>query len=149
MALRLKLMKGREMFNKKPEIHYHSHEVNRNETVTSTTTVTENKAPTDESLRLLDEMQKKAADRIIDKHFVKLKDTPFEGFVIQMHMDDYLRGVHYCVMFKLSGKEFKFYYEADKYETNQEYLIKAISDGLSEVMQKELFKVFIESKQVR
>jgi hypothetical protein len=140
------------MFKKKPEVHKHTHGkkvVNINKTIThgeKKVTVKEHKAPTDESLRLLDEMQKKAQDRILEKHYVKLGDNEFGGLVLKMQMDDYSRDTHYCVLFKLHGKEYKFFYEDDGFAATEhelKLLVRGVSEAIQQQVHVELTKAFI------
>jgi methylphosphotriester-DNA--protein-cysteine methyltransferase len=66
-----------------------------------TKTVTEHRAPTDESVRLLKEMEEKAREKIIDSFSVK--DTHFECKFFQ-EMDMTTQEMKYVVIYSMNGK---------------------------------------------
>lgn len=70
--------------------HYHTH------------TVTENRAPTDESVRLLREMEQKSQEQVLKA--IRVQNTEFDGVihVIQHHID--ATTIYKCV-FSLNGKK--------------------------------------------
>lgn len=80
------------------ENHYHHHDVK----------VEEKKAPTDESIRLLNEMQEKALDNLISK--VEVKNNLVEGTVFAFEMARTSAALHHEVMiickFKINGHEY-------------------------------------------
>lgn len=67
------------MFNK---THFHSHD--HSTSVRYPDTIKEVKAPTDESIRLLNEMQQKTLENIVAK--ISVKDNLIEGEVFMMDM---------------------------------------------------------------
>ena len=63
-------------------------------------TVTEKRAPTDESVRLLKEMEEKAREKIIDS--LTVRDTNFECKIIQEK--DMITGyTHFVVIYSMNG----------------------------------------------
>lgn len=73
-------------------------------THTHTTTIVEKRAPTDESIRLADEMREKTLERILDS--IPVKDNVFEGHLVQVAMDpvDWQYTLH--ALFKLNGRKY-------------------------------------------
>jgi len=133
------------LFSTHTSSHTHSH----SETlVPYVKTVHEHKAPTDESVKLLNELQEKAVENIL--HAFKLKDNLIEadGFFIQTSPVDF--NIIFHCKFKLNSNEyyvkekidcFEFRKDIRKYFDNMEYRSAAINliyKKVSEVIAKEL-----------
>jgi hypothetical protein len=89
-------------------------------TVNSNVRVTEEKAPTDESIKLLNEFQEKARENLVDSIHVKnnvfeavalffQNKFPKDGFTMMIKFE--LNGIEYKEKFDIDGME---YYEATK-----------------------------------
>ena len=110
-------------------------------------TVTENKAPTDDSVKLLREMERKAEDNMLDS--VIINDNILNGVSVMSVFNVFGgRAVH--IRFKLNGKDYhvkeviddlnlvmlsrgelyKMLYEAAAKEISREIIIHAIESGI-------------------
>jgi len=67
-------------------------------------TVHEHRAPTDESVKLLEEFKKEAEKNIIDSF--KFNDNKVNGVVIRSHLSVYEPGQKLYIKFTLNGKEY-------------------------------------------
>ena len=63
----------------------------------------EHKAPTDESMRMLDEFKKEAIDNIIDN--IKLKDTVLDTTIVYTSENTISDSIQYYCIFELNGKK--------------------------------------------
>lgn len=88
--------------------HFHSHDNRSYLNFPDTLKVEEKKAPTDESIRLLNEFQEKALDNLIAK--VEVKDNLVTGTVMAFEMARTTAAIQYEIMiickFKINGNEF-------------------------------------------
>ena len=110
-----------------------------------TVTITEHKAPTDESIRLLNEFQEKALKNLIRK--VEIKDNIIDGvlFVFRYNLDPNMRRLIF--RFKLNGQEYEI---EDNYEIGREArnignlqtqeVVKRMVSKLSTIISVYLFK---------
>lgn len=105
--------------------------------------VHEHRAPTDESVRLLNEMQEKAINNIIAKINIEQNFLKAEGIVIRQEL------VSFCpvcyIKFILNGKEHRVSLELklnanDSFDIMiyKEQIVKAIYEKFAEVIAKEL-----------
>lgn len=92
------------------ENHHHSHNQTNN------TTVHEHRAPTDESIRILDEMYEKTVQRIIQQINVKSSVFEIESVFFEKNPVDalykfysvfYINGKQYQVKSEIDGSEFR------------------------------------------
>jgi len=104
-------------------------------------TVTEKRAPTDDSVRLLMEMEDKALDKLVS--ITKLENNFFKA---TWHtFDDYMNGgLNIICRFELNGKEEKFDFKICKFECrNDQELIEKVREKvlerLSRIFTYELF----------
>lgn len=67
-------------------------------------TVNEHRAPTDESIKILNEMQEKAKDNIIKS--IKIEENYLKAVGIYTQQDSINRDLSYCLRFILNGKEY-------------------------------------------
>ncbi len=79
--------------------HHHTHH----------TEIHEHRAPTDESIRLADEMREKALQSVIDS--IKVGDNTFDGQVVQTMNYNFGFDVH--AIFKLNGRKYHAKVELD------------------------------------
>lgn len=110
-----------------------------------TVAITEHKAPTDESVRLLNEFQEKALKNLIKK--VEIKDNIIDGvlFVFRYDLDPNMRRLIF--RFKLNGQEYEI---EDNYEIGREArnignlqtqeVVKRMVSKLSTIISVYLFK---------
>ena len=82
----------------KSQYHFHNHNVR------AETHVTERRAPTDESVRLLKEMEYEAKQKIVES--ITVNNTTFECS-IQMNIDPMNDKSVYWIVYKLNGKQGK------------------------------------------
>ncbi|MCL1653809.1 hypothetical protein M2T28_14395 [Elizabethkingia miricola] len=103
--------------------------------------VKEYKAPTDESIRILNEFEKKSEENIVNKINVKIStiDTVHIGF----SHDPCLYGINHFVKFNLNGEEHKLKYnvEYEEYDNNKCFGIPFnIAEHLIEYMSRAIAK---------
>lgn len=88
--------------------HYHRHSHDNSTHIRYPETIKEIKAPTDESIRLLNEFQEKALDNIITK--VEVKDNFVTGVVMAFDVARSASSIQHEIMiickFKINGQEF-------------------------------------------
>lgn len=87
------------MFNK-----YITNQVTRREHSSSLINITEKRAPTDESVELLKDMEKSALKNIID--IIDVKNNLFSGRIIKLAKID--MSVNFIVKMKINNKEISF-----------------------------------------
>lgn len=109
---------------------------------TSNTYITEKRAPTDESVRLLREMESKAKDEVIKA--VKLPSNEFTG-VVHLMRDAMSCNTNVAVLFKLNGKEHKVFISFDDFEDDDmdkriQKLVCKTSDYLAANILQNIFK---------
>ena len=108
-------------------------------------TVHEHRAPTDDSIRLYDEMRKKAEDAIIAS--VRVKDTHFEG-VIHHYRDFANARLQFRVIYSLNGKKMTTNYdhsERDYSESAEDIYLKIVDAVARDIANEILAKPFAES----
>lgn len=131
--------------------HYHRHDNSTN--IHFPDTIKEVKAPTDESVRLLNEFQEKALDNLISK--VEVKDNMIEGTVMAFEMARTAMAIQHDVIiickFKINGQEFvveKGVSKTELLEGNADKVILNINlylrDYLKSVMLWFMMKKFVE-----
>ena len=113
--------KDKIMFNKTlilpgNQSHYHNHN----------TKVTEKKAPTDESMRLLDEFKKEAKEAVVERGLIKVPSIDAE-IAFMKSVKDFGYEMHYMVV--LNGKKIKGSYDID--ELRDEDMMATIIDKVS------------------
>ena len=97
------------MFNKT----YHQN-VPYTKNVTSIVGITENKAPTDESIRLLNEFEEKVKKNIL--HKVNIKSNTLSGASVSVQNSPFGDSITNLVRFNLNGKDYYFEHDIDKFE---------------------------------
>ena len=97
------------------------------------TRVTEQRAPTDESVRLLKEMEEKAREKIIDSFTVN--DTHFECKFFQ-EMDVVTQEMKYVVIYSMNGKKrtVNVRVEQGVIADNYKKLISAVANDIAHAM---------------
>lgn len=103
--------------------------------------VDEKKAPTDESIRLLMEMEKKAFDNLIDRYYID--DNVLKGSV-HVFRDIFNQRYKIVSQFKLNGKEFRIENEIFEQHFTQEDARKLLYENMA----KEIFLKLIESAEM-
>ena len=98
-----------------------------------TKTTTEYRAPTDESVRLLKEMEEKAREKIIDSFTVN--DTHFECKFFQ-EMDVTTQEMKYVVIYSMNGKKrtVNVRVERDVIADNYKKIISAVANDIAHAM---------------
>lgn len=88
----------------------------------------EKRAPTDESVRLLMEMEAAAAAKVLSA--VRVENTAFQG--VLHHMEDHLTGIRkFRCVFKLNGKQMTASYECDREDFTREVAAVGIRDAIA------------------
>lgn len=98
--------------------HYHSIDSRTSINYPDTVHVHEHKAPTDESIRLMEEFHEKAVKNIIAK--VKVEDNLVNGECFLVEQPCNLKDVKLYFKFKINGKEFTLEKELSRYEIGLE-----------------------------
>lgn len=100
-------------------------------------TIHEHRAPTDESVRLLKEMEEKAKNSFIKK--IHVTDNTFTG-IIYIAKDYYRPNtILACVKFSINGKEYVVNHEYDgSYRLSKEEMMYEFYMDVSKAMAKEL-----------
>lgn len=114
--------------------HSHRHEV----------TVNEHRAPTDESVRLLNEMEQAAKNNLLNS--IVIKDNTLNGVVFYFREDPMLvvGRFKYMAKFKLNGREFRFNGEYEpsnplEFQSNGKHFI--CPDILEQLSQKIMYEL--------
>lgn len=124
--------------------HYHSSSGGGNKKVSINKTVKEERAPTDESIRLLDEFQEKAEDRIIKSFNIQNNDISAGILVLAPQGADYdslyKLTVHY--RYKLNNNTYQGKGQIDKsvYRGDQMEVVRLLFDDMSKVIADGLFE---------
>ena len=75
--------------------------------------LTEKRAPTDASVRLLKEMEEKAQEKVIES--ISIRDCQIECQILKVK--DYMsNGMHYMIVYSMNGKKSKVNVKLDDYE---------------------------------
>jgi hypothetical protein len=132
------------MFDK----HFHSHDRRTIVQQPSKIEVTERRAPTDESVRLLSEMEKAAEARLLGA--VRVETNTVNGLVVFKQASFMADEVRYFVIVNINGREYRAEYPLERSEVMrltrdrqalaEDLLLKAIGNGLSNLIVQELKK---------
>lgn len=125
------------MFNKS----YHTY-VNKSYGGPSEIKVTEKRAPTDESVRLLNEMQKKAFDDIVE--CVQLTNNELTDATYWIYPDHYSFSQRARIRFKLNGKVKDFEFTLPHKLTDKADFQKKIMESIYMEISKEIFSGFVD-----
>lgn len=106
--------------------------------ISASVTVTEKRAPTDDSVRLLNEMERKVLDQIV-KTF-HLRDNDFEAvMMVRQFSLSHPRGELY-VAFKLNGKDYICREEVPRtFGDDQEQVIRKLFEAVGKAVAEEMF----------
>ena len=108
-----------------------------------TTTVTEKRAPTDQSVNLLKEMEAAARQKIVNS--VRVDNTEFKC-VIHSY-ENYIAGTNrFMVIFKLNGKQTDLEIETSTLKTREEtseIIWQKVSESIANQIGRELNKSFV------
>lgn len=125
--------------------HHHSHKTDVIvREVTKNVNVTEERAPTDESVRLLDEFQAKAEERIIKSFNIQTNQISGGILVVAPHSASYDSlfkfVVHY--RYKLNDKTYQGKGTIDKsvFRGDQMEVVRLLFDDMAKVISNELFE---------
>lgn len=117
--------------------HYHRHDNSTH--IRFPDTIKEIKAPTDESIRLLNEFQERALDNLIAK--VEVKDNLVSGTVVAFDMARTTASIQHEIMiickFKLNGQEFvveKGLTRQELWQDNANKVILGINEKLKDYL---------------
>jgi hypothetical protein len=87
--------------------HYHNHSSTNNTYSSASNTTQEHRAPTDDSVRILQETEQAVRDTILSKHMVHLQDTKVEAIALECAYDAMEWKRMFLVGLKLNGREYK------------------------------------------
>jgi GH35 family endo-1,4-beta-xylanase len=104
--------------------------------------VTEKKAPTDESIRLLNEMQEKAFDNIVE--CVQLSNNELNDVTYWMYPDHYSFSEKARIRFKLNGKVKDFEFTFPHKYTDKAEIQRLIMEKIYMEISKDIFNGFID-----
>lgn len=95
--------------------------------INKTVNINEHRAPTDDSVRLLREMEQKANDNVLKS--TKVDNNSFNAVLHQMrdHLSDFDK---YAVIFSINGKKMQVFHNANSWDKKEETLI-SIRDKLA------------------
>ena len=96
--------------------HYHNHKVNIH------------RAPTDESVKLLKEMEEKAEKKITDS--IRVKNSDIE-MVVHHKFDHLNQQDMYTVLYRLNGKKEIVRVNCNEWNNHQEEILKAVSEHIA------------------
>lgn len=103
--------------------------------------ITEKKAPTDESVRLLNEMQEKAQRNIIST--IRIEENCLKAIVVYFQDDIEKDRVKYQIRFNLNGKDHIIDGHINIFELGTELLMSGL-DQRSGIIVKALYKKYSE-----
>jgi hypothetical protein len=110
-----------------------------------TKTVTENRAPTDESVRLLKEMEEKAREKIIES--IAVRDCQVECQILfeRGYVD---RSNHYTIVYSMNGERSKVKVMVHEYEFEaglEKYVAERLRDTLAkDIATKMIGEAFVK-----
>ena len=109
-------------------------------------TVNINRAPTDESVKLLKEFEEKAVENIIDK--IHVNDNSINGLILvkQVQLNPFNHKFYW--KFTLNGKEYRGDVELQLYSWEMRNLVNLLAQEISKVITEELINSFNFSKNV-
>lgn len=118
---------------------FDSYTIERHATEYVTQNIHEHRAPTDESVRLLKELENKAIDKLL--HVVELKNNVFNAtwFIGLDHISLYNKV--YCI-FKLNGLEYKIDFIVKRginFESITEQVYGKLIEKMSEILTLDMF----------
>ncbi len=110
--------------------------------------VTERKAPTDESIRLVREFEEAAWKRVLEVASVQLPDIQVEAVAVtEGYPSAFGNRIH--IIFKLNGKRVDIEIDKPHYLSNPEGFIRALVDGLSKRIAVQLMEHALRSGTVK
>ena len=103
-----------------------------------TKTTTEYRAPTDESVRLLKEMEEKALDKLIDSISIRDSQVDCQILVEKSYID---QTNHYIIVYSINGKKSKIKTMIHEQEIQDRHLI--IAERLRDLLAKDIATTMI------
>ena len=120
----------------------HLHARPRTENVYHNTKVVEERAPTDDSIKLYEEIKEKAFDSIIES--IKIQDNLFNAKALLVK-DPMTFGMKFYYTFRINGEEFKGSDDVD--DMNRSDMIERLYDKLSKALARELIERSLSNKE--
>jgi hypothetical protein len=109
--------------------------------------ITEKKAPTDESLKLLKEMEEKTLNRIVDRHLVNGNGLEIIGITLENHA--WRDEVDYVYGFRLNGRLYSGKIQVGKATLySKEEVIEKVYQNLSQVIASKLIEKTLTTEGV-
>ena len=105
--------------------------------------VTEKKAPTDESIRLLNEFQQKAFDNVVE--CVQLSNNELTDVTYWLYPDHYSFNQRVRIRFKLNGKVKDFEFTLPHERTNKADILKNIMEKIYTEISRDILVGFVEN----
>lgn len=122
--------------------HYHTHTSH----VTSNSTVTEKRAPTDDSVKLLKEMEKAAENKLLSR--IEINNTLLEIVAFEVSENVLDRGYKCLFVVKINGKIIEHAVDISKHNTPQE-LMQEVYRKISETFTEELLKASVSMEKIQ
>jgi len=107
--------------------------------VDSRVNVTEKRAPTDESVRLLREMEQAAKDRVVETTIVR--DTDFECVIYKM-ADAMSGDTIYSIVYSLGGKKHTTQYRSRSYDQE---VLEDLTIGIRDAVARDISNAMLQS----
>ena len=107
--------------------------------------ITEKKAPTDESIKLLRELEQTAQDNIIKA--IKVENNVFNGVVVHLNKESFGAREILYIKFNFNGKEYIIKQEINEVEfvLNRHNAFRLLAEGISSAIFNELNAAVIET----
>ena len=104
--------------------------------------ITEKKAPTDESIRLLNEMQQKSFDNVVE--CVQLSNNELNDITYWIYSDPYSFSERARIRFKLNGKVKDFNFSLPHKYYDKSEIQKNIMEKIYSEISKDIFSGFVD-----
>jgi len=101
-----------------------------------TVTVTEKRAPTDASVKLLREMEEKAHQSVINS--IQVGDTHFEARLVVNRLPATEGGIEFHIIYSLNGKKMETIYRPDWREQDVTKQIEGLIDAVAKDVSREI-----------
>jgi hypothetical protein len=93
--------------------------------------ITEHRAPTDESVALLRDMEAKAREQV--EQALHVGDTTFDC-VVHRQINQHDQTIHLVALFSMNGKRLKAEYRETLYRTNMTIAVQKLRDEVAQVI---------------
>ena len=109
--------------------------------------VTEKRAPTDDSMRLLQEMEKKVTDRIVASYVIN--DNVVTGAVLVTSLQASAFEYRHRIAFKLNGRDFHAKVETHAFPDSQQEAANELYEAVAKAVTELLFDAGVQEGTIR